>query len=58
MLTSFKSSKKESLNEIDFRYLMISKIIFVLCGYFFFGKNNNFILLYGPAVIFSSYFAM
>ena len=36
MITSLKTIKKESLNEIDFGYLMIQKIIFVLCGYFSF----------------------
>ena len=35
MITSLKTIKKESLNEIDFGYLMIPKLIFLLCGYFF-----------------------
>ena len=66
MITSLKTIKKESLNEIDFGYLMIQKIIFVLCGYFFlsslFQKKDNFILLcniWSRVIIFSSsYFAM
>ena len=36
MINSLKTIEKESLNEIDFGYLMIQKIIFVLCGYFSF----------------------
>ena len=67
MITSLKTIKKESLNEIDFGYLMIQKIIFVLCGYIsffplYFRKKDNFILLcniWSRVIIFSSsYFAM